>query len=128
MAAITVRLRYLRQAPRKIRRLIGVIRGRSATSALEQLAATKLASVGPVTKLLKSGLAAARDHQLDVDRLVIQRAVCDGGPALKRRLINSRGRASQMKKYLSHITLTLAEQQSSPRRPARTGRNHGSKD
>ena len=127
MSEITVRLRYLRQAPRKVRRMIGVIRGQTVTVALDQLTAQVLASALPIKKLLQSGVAAARDHQMDVEMLVITRAICTDGPALKRRLINSRGRSSQMKKHCSHISLTLADTGLATKQSVKR-RQHGTKD
>lgn len=109
MAYVTVRLRYLRIATRKVRLVTDLIRGARAQAALEQLVILPKRAAGPVSKLLKSGLAAAKERGLEPDGLRIERLTADQGPALKRRLINARGRASQVKKFMTHVTLTLTD-------------------
>lgn len=109
MAEVTVKLRYLRQAPRKVRFVIDVIRGYQAAAALDQLRVMPQTAAHPVRKLLVSALAAARGQGLNEETLKITRLSCDQGSALKRRRLNSRGRASLVKKFTSHITLTLAD-------------------
>lgn len=111
MAEITVKLRFLRQAPRKVRLITDLIRGRQVQDALIQLSVMEQRAANPVRKLLLSGIAAARTQGLDQDALKIVTILADQGPALKRRLINSRGRASMVKKFMSHVTLTLSDKQ-----------------
>ena len=109
MAEVTVKLRHLRQTPRKVRLITDLIRGRQAQEALNQLSVMDQRAAIPVRKLLVSGLSAAKAQGLDETSLSIIRVLTDQGPALKRRQINSRGRSSQIKKFMSHVTLTLAE-------------------
>lgn len=117
MADVTVRLRHLHQAPRKVRLVIDVVRGVPAQRALDQLAVMPQESAQIVRKLLVSGIAAAKQKGLNDQELRVAAVYCDQGPALKRRQINSRGRASMIKKFLSHITLTLSDV------PAKKGRS-----
>lgn len=116
MKEVTVKLRNLRQAPRKVRRVIDVIRGMNTQAALDQLTVMPLLAAKPVKKLLASGIDAARQQGLDQDQLMIATVVCDQGPALKRRLLNSRGRSSMIKKYMSHITLKLIPVEKTPQK------------
>ncbi len=109
MTEVTVKLRYLRQAPRKIRLILDTIRGRKLRGAIDQLAVYPQAAALSIRKLLVSAQAAARIDGLEENQLVIAAIYCDQGPALKRRLINSRGRASLMKKFTSHVTVTVSE-------------------
>ncbi|MBI4175173.1 50S ribosomal protein L22 [Candidatus Berkelbacteria bacterium] len=128
MAEVTVRLRYLRQAPRKVRRVADLLRGQPVTVALDQLTMTRLASARPLAKLLHSAVAAATDHRLATEHLIIRQVRCDQGPALKRRQINARGRASQIKKYLTHVTLTVSDSERNAVRLRKVRRNNGTKD
>lgn len=126
MARVTVRLRYLRSAPRKVRLITDLIRGAIAQAALTQLAVVPKRAAQPVRKLLVAGLAAARDKGLKDTDIWIEAVRTDQGPALKRRRLNSRGRASQVKKFTTHITLTLSDNEKvqaakNPKRPNRPG-------
>lgn len=117
MAEVTVKLNQLRQAPRKVRLVIDVVRGAAVDQALNQLAVMPQQAAVSVRKLLASGVAAAKQQGLDEQTLRIAQVYCDQGAALKRRQINSRGRASMIKKFTSHITMTLSDA------PARKGRS-----
>jgi len=109
MADVTVKLRFLRQAPRKVRLVTDLVRGRAVTDALTQLSVMDQRAAQPVRKLLLSGVAAARSRGLNEGTLSISRVLTDQGPSLKRRLINSRGRSSTIKKLMSHVTITLSD-------------------
>lgn len=111
MSQVTVSLQHLRTAPRKVRQVIDVVRNLPAEVALHQLTAMPQRAAHPVRKLLVSGISAARSHGLTEDHLRITSIICDQGPALKRRRLNSRGRASMVKKFTSHISLTLTDTQ-----------------
>ena len=117
MASVTVRLSNLRQATRKVRLVTDLIRGQETKQALAQLAVLPKRAALPVAKLMKSGVAAAKQQGLADDQLWVREIRTDQGPALKRRLINSRGRSSLMKKFTTHITLTLSEDSSKIRNP-----------
>jgi large subunit ribosomal protein L22 len=61
-------------------------------------------------KLLDSAIANARQKKyVDVDNLYVKNVMVDGGPVLKRFLPRAMGRASRVRKRLSHITLILDE-------------------
>lgn len=109
MSAVTVKLMRLRQAPRKVRLVVDLIRGTRVRDAEAQLMALPKRAALPVAKLLKSAETAAKEQGLDTNALWISTAFCDQGSALKRRQINSRGRASMVKKFYSHITLTVTD-------------------
>lgn len=109
MTEVTVKLRYTREAPRKIRLIVDTVRGLPLRVAIQNLAVYPQVAARTVRKLLVSAQAAARQAGLDDGELVVHTIYCDQGPALKRRLINSRGRASLMKKFTSHVTVTVAE-------------------
>ncbi len=117
MADVTVQLNQLRHAPRKVRLVIDVVRGAPVEQALHQLAVMPQLAAHAVRKLVVSGVAAAKQKGLDEQKLRIATVYCDQGSALKRRLTNSRGRSTMMKKFTSHITLTLSDS------PARKGRS-----
>lgn len=110
MKDVTARLRYLRIAPRKARRVAQTIQGKSAKQAETQLRFMHKSAAMPLLKLLRSAMANAQHNfQLDADRLSVRSARVDGGPALKRFVPRSRGMANPIHRRTSHVTLILSE-------------------
>jgi large subunit ribosomal protein L22 len=61
-------------------------------------------------KLLDSALANAKQKKyVDIDNLYVKNVLVDGGPMLKRFLPRAMGRATKIRKRMSHITLILDE-------------------
>lgn len=107
---IKVELNNLRTAPRKVRQVIDLVRGKKALDAKIILSFTVNKSAGNVLKLLNSAIAsAAHDFKLDESNLYISKIFADEGPKLKRWHAMSRGRAYPIQKKTSHITLVLSE-------------------
>ena len=103
-------LRYLRMSPRKVRRVVDVIRGKPVGEALRILKALPQHASRPVEKLLRSAIANAQQKDLgDVDSLRIRRAFVDPGPTLKRIQPRAMGRAYLIRKRTSHVTLVLGQ-------------------
>ena len=107
---IIAKLRYLRIAPRKVRLVIDLIRGKKIEEAKTILNfATKRGSL-PVLKLLNQAIANAKNNfQLDQTNLFISEIKVDEGPKLKRWRARARGQAYEIQKKTSHISLTLDE-------------------
>jgi large subunit ribosomal protein L22 len=60
--------------------------------------------------LLNSALAnAEHNYEMDVNNLVVAQAFVDEGPTLKRFRPRAMGRASQINKRTSHITIVVSE-------------------
>lgn len=107
---IKVKLSYSRIAPRKVRQVADMIRGKRAEQAQNVLEFTVRKPVVPVLKLLKSALATAKhEFQIDAANLYISKIIVDEGPKLKRFRPVSRGSAHPLWKRTSHITLILDE-------------------
>lgn len=108
--SITAKLRYLRIAPRKVRLVADLIRGKRAEEAKNILNFTIKKAALPILKLLKSGLANAKnDFQLEEGNLYIQKLLVDEGPKHKRWIARARGKADEIQKKTSHITIILEE-------------------
>ncbi|MCH8327596.1 MAG: 50S ribosomal protein L22 [Candidatus Marinimicrobia bacterium] len=107
------RARHLRQSPRKINRMLELVRGKDVNLALNILhfAPTK-ASVF-IEKTLRSAIANMMNSDeakdVDIDNLYIKRAFADGGPSLKRWRPRAMGRATRIIKRTSHLTVVIAE-------------------
>lgn len=102
-------LRRYRQAPRKVRLVADLIRGKSLTDAkIELRSVTKRAS-GPILKLLQSALANARKEVPGAKEsdLIISEIRVDKGPVLKRFRPRARGSGTPIHKHTSHIRVAL---------------------
>jgi ribosomal protein L22 len=98
----------VRSAPRKARLVMDHIRGKDAEKARAILAHTPRAVSVDILKLLNSAIANAEaNHELGVDELKIRRAYVDEGPTIKRFQPRALGRATQIKKRSSHMTIEL---------------------
>jgi large subunit ribosomal protein L22 len=106
------KLRFLRIAPRKVRLVADLIRGKQVEDALNILQFTNKRSSQPLAKLLKSAVANADQKQgVNVDRLYVETLMVDGGPLIKRFMPRAMGRATPILHRTSHVTLTLAERE-----------------
>jgi large subunit ribosomal protein L22 len=103
---------HVRIAPRKVRVVVDLIRGKDIGEALAILKNTPKAASPLVEKVLKSAVAnAEHNFELKADNLFVAQAFVDQGPSLKRFRARARGMASRILKKTSHITLTVAEKQ-----------------
>ncbi|HZK17935.1 MAG TPA: 50S ribosomal protein L22 [Clostridia bacterium] len=103
-------VRYIRTAPRKVRQVIDLIRGKSVNEALAILRATPRGASKVVTKILNSAAAnAEHNFEMDKDNLYVSKAYVDQGPTLKRFKPRAMGRADRIRKRTSHITVIVKE-------------------
>ena len=108
-------LRYLRMSPMKARRVVDLIRGKSTGEALNTLRHAPQAASDPVLKLVESAIANARvkaeqaGERFDERELVVATAFVDEGPTMKRFQPRAQGRAFQIKKRTSHVTVVVAD-------------------
>jgi len=107
---VTAKLRYLRIAPRKVRLVADLVRGKSVEEATHILNFTRKRAAKPILKLLNSAIAnASHNFQLKKENLYISKIVVNEGPKLKRWRPRARGVTYEIQKKTSHITLVLAE-------------------
>lgn len=107
---VRARARYVRTAPRKARLVIDHIRGCKVDDARTILQFTQRHAARDVSKVLESAIAnAEHNHELAADDLIVAAAYVDEGPTLKRWQPRARGRASQILKRTSHITVEVTE-------------------
>lgn len=107
---ITAKLRHLHIAPRKVRLVADIVRGKTAQDALAILSFTTKKAAQPILKLLNSAMANAKNNfQLDPANLYIWAISVDEGPKMKRWRARARGSANEIQKKTSHINLILEE-------------------
>jgi len=117
MVSVTAKLRYLRITPRKVRQVSDLIRGKTVEEAQTILRYTVKKAAQPLLKLLKSAVASAKNNfQLEELNLYISKILVDEGPKLKRWRARARGRADEIQKKTSHVTIVLDEITKKPKK------------
>ncbi|UCE56590.1 MAG: 50S ribosomal protein L22 [Desulfobacterales bacterium] len=102
--------KYMRISPRKVRKVVGAIKGRPVEAGLEILKFMPQKAAKILDKIIRSAVANAdQNPDIDIDLLVIHNIVADQGPTLKRWRARARGRGTRILKRTSHITVILAE-------------------
>ena len=102
--------KYVRIAPRKVRVVMDLIRGKNVAEAFAILKFTPKVGADAIEKVLKSAVAnAAKNFDMNVDKLFISTAFVDQGPTMKRIHLRSRGQAFKILKRSSHITIAVEE-------------------
>ena len=111
----TASARYVRVTPQKARRVVDMIRGKQAGEAIAVLTFAPQTASEPVLKVLRSAIANARvtadkhSQAFDERTLVVSAAYVDEGPTMKRFRPRAQGRASQILKRSSHITVQVTQ-------------------
>jgi large subunit ribosomal protein L22 len=114
MVESIARVRHIRVTAQKARRVVALIKGKQAQEALAILKFAPQGASEPIYKLVASAMANARvkadavSEYLDEQDLYIKNAYVDEGTTLKRFQPRAQGRAFQIKKRTSHITVVLA--------------------
>lgn len=105
--------RYLRVTAQKARRVVNLVRGQNAVEAIASLKFQPQAVATDVRKLVASAVANARvqaekaGERFDERELIITSIMVDEGPTMKRIRPRAQGRANQILKRTSHITVTV---------------------
>ncbi len=103
-------VKTIRIAPRKVRLVIDLVRGKNLGEAIAILEHTNKAASPVVKKLLMSAASnAEHNYDLDVNKLYVKEIRADEGMTIKRFRPRAQGRASRIYKRTSHINVTLAE-------------------
>ncbi|GGO66186.1 50S ribosomal protein L22 [Microbacterium nanhaiense] len=114
MVESIARVRHIRVTPQKARRVVALIKGKQADEALAILKFAAQSASEPIYKLVASAKANAQvkadaaGEALNEDELFVKNAFVDEGVTLKRFRPRAQGRADQIKKRTSHITVVLS--------------------
>lgn len=103
-------LNYSRVSPQKARLVANVVRGQDVSEAIKNLTFLNKKSAGLIKKLIESAVANA-DYKktIDLDKLYVKTIWVDEGPVLKRFRPRAQGRATGVRKRMSHINVVLDE-------------------
>ena len=101
-------MKYVRTSPRKMRRVVGLIRGQHVEEARRILRFSALGASGEVGKLLDSAVANAEQNPgIVAQNLMVGGAWVDEGPTLRRFRPRTYGRATRVRRRTSHVTLVV---------------------
>ena len=102
--------KYIPVSPQKVRLVVDLIRGKGVEEALNILKFIPKRSAGFVAKTVRTAVANAENTQsVDVDRLFVKQAKVDGAGMAKRFMPRAQGRATSIRKRMSHITIVVDE-------------------
>lgn len=101
-------LRSARIAPKKANLVAKMVRGMTVPAAITALKHTHKKGARMIEQLLKSAVAnAEHNEKQDGQALVIKTIVVNQGTAYRRAVPKARGSVRPIRKFLSHISLTL---------------------
>ena len=103
--------RHARIAPRKVRLVADLIRGRHCDDALAVLKFSHKRAARFVEKVLRAAMASANEQSAAMKQLVVAEARIDEGPMIKRFKAKDRGRAHPIMKRNSHIVVAVDERE-----------------
>ncbi len=107
--------KHLRRSPRKVRLVVDSVRGDRVDKALKKLEFTNKGAADEVAKVVKSAAANIRDKfqeaRLDNQEIYISEIFVNEGATLKRIQPRAMGRANQIRKRTSHITVVVANKE-----------------
>ncbi len=102
-------LKNYRQAPRKVRLVGNLIKGKKVEVAAVELKHLAKRAALPMEKLLASAVANARVLGADVDNLIVKNVEVNQGIVMKRMMPRAFGRGAPIMKKTSRVTITLSE-------------------
>jgi large subunit ribosomal protein L22 len=110
--------KYIRTSAQKAGLVLELIRGKKASEALSILRFTKKSVARDIEKALRSAIANAvhvadknQKRRVDEDDLFVSKAYADQGPSQKRVRPAPMGRAYQVLKRTTHLTVAVAERE-----------------
>jgi large subunit ribosomal protein L22 len=104
------KLTMIRISPRKVRLVADSIRNKKVQEAIAILYNQDKRSSEPVLKLLNSAVAnAVNNNGMEADQLFVKTIYVNEGPTLKRFRPKDHGKAFQILKRTSHITIIVSD-------------------
>jgi large subunit ribosomal protein L22 len=102
-------VRHVRMSAYKVREVLDIVRGLPVGEAADVLTFTERGASEVIARCLASAVANAQHNdELDPDTLYVSACYADEGPTLKRWRPRARGRATRIRKRMSHITIIVS--------------------
>ena len=102
-------LKNYRQAPRKVRLVAQLIKGKNTAEAIAELDFLAKRAGLPIKKLLLSAVANAKSMGIETGNLFIKELRVDKGITMKRMMPAAMGTGHRINKRTSHLNLVLSE-------------------
>lgn len=103
--------RNARISPYKVRQVLGLIRGKTVSEAVNILRFSDKRAAGIIIKVLQSAMAnAEHNYGMDLDKLYVHECYALQGPVMKRYRPVSHGQAHAYVHRTSHVTITVCEE------------------
>ena len=106
--------KYIRIAPRKMRQVVDLIRGKSVGDAMNLLHFTHKGGCVPVEKVLRSAVSNAMNKEeaanTDPEDLYVKTIMVDEGPTMRRYRPGPQGRAGMIRKRSCHVTVVVSDE------------------
>lgn len=104
-------LKMIRISPRKVRLVLDSIRNKKVAEAVAILHNQDKRSSEPVLKLLNSAVAnAVNNNGMEANNLFVREVFANEGPTLKRFRPKDHGKAFQILKRTSNVTIVLSDE------------------
>ncbi len=107
--------KWVRVAPRKLRLVADMVRGKNVRHAVNLLHYTNKRAATPMEKTVRSALsnllAMEEAAKVDPGEVWIETILVDEGPIIKRFRPRAMGRASRIRKRTSHLTVVVSTRQ-----------------
>jgi|TARA_A100001035_G_scaffold211364_1_gene171209 large subunit ribosomal protein L22 len=102
----------VRSSTRKLKPILKSIVGKKVDVAIRDLTFSDKRISKDVKKTISSAVAnAENNYQYDIDKLIIKEAYCGKQVVMKRFRARAKGRAAEIMKPYSNLTIVLSEQQ-----------------
>lgn len=103
--------RFAKMSPRKVRLVADLVRGTAVNDAFEALRMTRKRASVFIRKVVQSAVsAAAENHDVDPDDLMISRIWVDNGPMRRTTWARPRGMWALKRHRTSHIHVVLSDE------------------
>lgn len=116
--------RFVRVTPRKMRLVADLVRGKNVNEAINILKFTPRSASEPTLKAIQSAVANyAQLHDatsVEIDSLFVRTIFADEGPTMHRFMPRAQGRATPIKKRMSHLTVVVAPPKAVAEAPVET--------
>ena len=103
-------LKFARVSAQKARLVANMIRGKNVEDAVKTLVFLNKKTAVLLRKVVQSAIANAEESKvMDLDKLYVKTVLVNEGPVLKRFRPRAQGRATGIRKRMSHINVVLGE-------------------
>ena len=101
----------VRSSVRKLNPILKAIVGKKVDTAIRDLTFSEKRISKDIKKTISSAIAnAENNYQYDIDKLIVKEAYCGKQVVMKRFRARAKGRAAEIMKPYSNVTIVLSEQ------------------